>query len=399
MIRETVIDGELALDPAAIPTWQNRAAELAALGWKARDAEWLALVALHSGVFLRSQWCRYFDYANREAARVLVRQLIDKKLAIETAPALFPGGARAVLLTGKPIYRALDIEDVRHRRGKHASPQLVMRRLLSLDYIIERPTLGWLATETDKVYRFEVLGIDRRVLPVRNYGEPYGPRYFDLKLPVAVDAQTATFVYVNPKQSTDSELRAWGVDHAPLWAALRARAFTVHVVAVGLGADAARQAAPVLERWTKNGAGQVVPSLTTRTPAEASRARPSQADPEIREEIDRLEMALKTATHFLLEAGGLSRAMASLDELRALPKGTPATTPTKVKVEEEIDRLETAIKAGNRMIVLEAGWSGFINARLDELRALPESPMTARAAIDRFSTWNTTRLVSPEAAS
>ena len=33
--------------------------------------------------------------------------------------------------------------------------------------------LGWLATETDKVYRFEVLGIDRRVLPVRNYVEPY----------------------------------------------------------------------------------------------------------------------------------------------------------------------------------------------------------------------------------
>ena len=51
--------------------------------------------------------------------------------------------------------------------------------------------LGWLATETDKVYRFEVLGIDRRVLPVRNYVEPYGPRYFDLKLPVAVDAQPA----------------------------------------------------------------------------------------------------------------------------------------------------------------------------------------------------------------
>ena len=74
------------------------------------------------------------------------------------------------------------------------------------------------------------LGIDRRALPVRNYGAaPYGPRYFDVKLPVAVDAQTATFVYVNPGQSTHSELRAWGAAHAPLWAALRARAYTVHV--------------------------------------------------------------------------------------------------------------------------------------------------------------------------
>ena len=33
-----------------------------------------------------------------------------------------------------------------------------MRRLLSLDYLIERPTLGWLQTEKDKVHRFEALG-------------------------------------------------------------------------------------------------------------------------------------------------------------------------------------------------------------------------------------------------
>ena len=106
---------------AAVPTLQDRAGQLAALGWKERDAEWLALVALHSGVFLRSQWCRYFEHANREAARVLVHQLIDKQLAIEDARVRVPGGARAVLLTGKPIYRALGIEDVRHRRGKQAS--------------------------------------------------------------------------------------------------------------------------------------------------------------------------------------------------------------------------------------------------------------------------------------
>ena len=30
---------------------------------------------------------------------------------------------------------------------------------------------------------------------------------------------------VDAGQTTDSELRAWGVAHAPLWAALRARTF------------------------------------------------------------------------------------------------------------------------------------------------------------------------------
>ena len=56
--------------------------------------------------------------ANREAARVFVRALIDKQLAIEDERAIFPGGARAVLLTGKGLYRALGIPEVRHRRGQ-----------------------------------------------------------------------------------------------------------------------------------------------------------------------------------------------------------------------------------------------------------------------------------------
>ena len=122
---------------------------------------------------------------------------------------------------------------------------MLMRRLLSLDYIIERPTLGWLPTEADKVQRFEAFGIDRGTLPYRKYGkaDKAQPRYFALKLPIAVDAPTATFVYVDPGQTTDSELRAWGAAHAPLWAALRARTFAVPVVAVGVGAEAADRAA------------------------------------------------------------------------------------------------------------------------------------------------------------
>ena len=115
-----------------------------------------------------------------------------------------------------------------------------MRRVLSLDYIIERPTLGWLPTEDEKVQRFEALGIDRAVLPCR-YGtsEKAQPRYFAHKLPIAVDEKAATFVYVASGQTTASELRTWGAEHAPLWAALRALSFAMHVVAVGAGTDAA----------------------------------------------------------------------------------------------------------------------------------------------------------------
>ena len=198
--------------PVTVPTLQDRARCLAPLGWSGRKAEWIALVALHTGVFTRSQWCVFFRRREPRSGARFVRALIDKQLAIEDERAIFPGGARAVLLTGKVLYRALGIPDVRHRRGKDATTPILMRRLLSLDYLIERPTLGWLPTEADKVRRFEALGIDRAVLPYRKYGEGEKgqPRYFALKLPIAIDERAATFVYVDAGQSTDSELRAWG---------------------------------------------------------------------------------------------------------------------------------------------------------------------------------------------
>ena len=334
----TTSPAQVEPSPATVPTLQERAGKLAALGWSGREAEWLALVALHSGVFTRSQWCQFFDGANREAARVFVRALIEKELASEDARPIFPGGARAVLLTGKPIYRALGIPDVRHRRSKGATTHVLMRRLLSLDYIIERPTFGWLPTEDDKVQRFEALGLDRANFPYRKYGQPGIPRYFAFKLPIAVDDQAATFAYVDSGQTTDSELRAWGAAHAPLWAALRARTFAVHVVAVGTGAEAADRAAPVLKHWTQDGDG-------TGT---ADPTGPTQADPDIRQEIARLKAAITTANRSLLSAwGGFKMAADRLLELRQLPEGTPTTT-------------------------------------------------TARGAIDRFKIWSTVRLTTPE---
>ena len=243
----------------------------------------------------------------------------------------------------RPIYRALGIPDVRHRRSKAASTIVLMRRLLSLDYLIERPTFGWLPTEADKVQRFEALGLDRRTFPYRLYGpdgKPQTPRYFAFKLPIAVDDQAVTFVYVDAGQTTDSELRAWGVAHAPLWAALRARTFAVHVVAVGTGVEAENRAAPLLKYWTQDGDGTGATNPTGQT----------QADPEIRQEIARLKEATSGGNRSLLGGwGGYKKAVERLMELRQLPEGTP----TKTK---------------------------------------------ARGAIDRFQIWSTVRLTGPEVA-
>ena len=121
-------------------------------------------------------------------------------------------------------------------------------------------------------------------------------------------------MYVDAGQSTDSELRAWGVAHAPLWAALRARTFAVHVVAVGTGVDAAERAAPVLKRWTQDGDGQ----------GAAAPAGPTKADPDIRQEIARLEKAITAGNRELLRAaGGWEKAADRLVFLQQLPTARP----------------------------------------------------------------------------
>ena len=114
----------------------------------------------------------------------------------------------------------------------------------------------------------------------------------------------------------------------------------MHVVAIGTGVGAADRAEHVLKRWTRDGDGQ----------AETHPAGPTQADPEVRQEIARLVEAITGGNRQLLRAaGGFEKAADRLELLRKLPEGAP----TK------------------------------------EHR---------RAAIDRYSIWSTVRLVSPEAA-
>ena len=57
--------------------------------------------------------------------------------------------------------------DIRYRRI--ASLTVLMRLLLSLDYVLEHSDLPWLPTEPEKVAAFEALGIERRLLPSRLY--------------------------------------------------------------------------------------------------------------------------------------------------------------------------------------------------------------------------------------
>ena len=127
--------------------------------------------------------------------------------------------------------------------------------------------------------------------------------------------------------------------HAPLWAALRARAFAVHVVAIGTSAAGADRAETVLRSLTRDGDGQAVTHDAGET----------QADPEIQQELRRLDQAIRSGDRQLLQAAaGFHGASERLAFLRTLPAGVPTNDGR-------------------------------------------------RGAIDRYVTWSTLRLISPEA--
>ena len=281
---------------------KGRERALAPLGWTGREAEWIALVCLHSGVFTRAQFCHYFNTQRMTALR-FVKALIEQGAAVETDVIAFNGGGRTCRISGKGIYRALGVENIRHRRKANRS--VVMRRLLSLDFVMEHPGLNWLPTEGEKVEFIEGLGVHSNLIPRRIY---YGAvraqkRYFALKLPVAGGDKTVTFAYVDPGRDTTGELNSWGAAHGPLWDAIRAKGRRVEVIAIGAELDMVLRADRVLQLWAAAEPGKVIEGLT------------------VKQEIELLERALDRQDLELFDQyGGMQEAINRYIALGKLPE-------------------------------------------------------------------------------
>ena len=271
-----------------IPHLNGRAQSLAPLGWTGRDAEWLALVCLHSGVFLRRQYLAFVGAPQRWRAGRFVERC--GKAAVEES---WNGSElRLCRIAARPFYRALGAEDVRHRRA--ASPAVVLRRLLSLDYVLDHLDLPWLPTEQEKVAALAAAGIPEQVLPRRVYRGAVGSqsRYFAHKLPLAVGAERATFVFVQAEDVTESGVRTWGEEHAELWAALRESGRRVEVVVVGRDPVRLAAARRAVDGWTGARAG-------------------GEAEPRAAAEIAAIRKAVATLDEAALETyGGLNGAVA-----------------------------------------------------------------------------------------
>ena len=289
---------------------RGRDRKLEPLGWTGPDAEWIALVCLHSGVFTRGQFCDYFS-TGRQRAQRFVETLIERRAAVENENFMFSGGARPCRISSNAIYRALGVENIRHRRK--AKKPVLIRRLLSLDFVLQHPAMNWLPAEPEKVEFFEKLGLPLRLLPRRIY---YGvaanqKRYFALKLPLAVDPETITFVYVDPGNQTDSELHSWGAVHGPLWDALRKKGRQVRVIGIAVENATVDRTARVLQTWAAAEPGTPDKGLT------------------VNQEIKAIQDAIiQNNTEFFIPYGGEPLAMKRAAALMRMPPEPEANGAT-----------------------------------------------------------------------
>ena len=274
----------------AIVHLRGRERALEGFGWAGRQAEWIALACLHGGVFTRTQWTSFLG-CHHEKVRRAVRALVAQGVAVEEDPPGIDGIGRVCRIHASRIYRALGAGNRRRRRI--TSTEVLMRRLLSLDYVLDHSRLPWLPTEPEKVAAFEALGIEPPLLPQRVYRGAAGNlrRYFPLRLPVALDARRAVFVYLDPGHETATALRSWGAAHRELWKALWDRGCGIEVVAIVRTPEEDSRAENVLANWARD-------------------PRPSEFDHGIGREIDLIGQAIiKGDVPVLMEYGGLQAAM------------------------------------------------------------------------------------------
>jgi hypothetical protein len=186
------------LQPRSSARFADRAAAVAALGFTARQARFLTLVALHSGYCLRRQYSSFGALTYGKNVRNFLDGLVDRQLARRVTFRTDRG--HVYHLFARSIYAALQQEDNRNRR--YASPALIARKLMLLDFVLDEPDNDWFVTEQEKLHLFaECLHVPSHALPRRTYDSTLGAsdptvRYFIHKLPIFLTNEAARVHFV-----------------------------------------------------------------------------------------------------------------------------------------------------------------------------------------------------------
>jgi hypothetical protein len=168
-------------------TFDERVKEVAEFGLTERQAGFLVNVMLHSGVFVRRQYCAWAGLTHGEKVHQFIKLLDRRRVA--TSQPCGHGRGRVYHLHYKPLYEAIGERDTRLRRP--AQLARAVERLMLLDGVLLDRSLTWLGSERDKVHHFTVrMSLRRELLPFARFGQADSPtvRYFAERLPIGVDS-------------------------------------------------------------------------------------------------------------------------------------------------------------------------------------------------------------------
>lgn len=186
-------------------TFENRVSAVAGYGFTPRQAAFLTMVMLHSGVCMPRHYTKFAGIVFGHNTRDLFAKLTREKFA--TAYACWRRQGTYFHIHHKGLYRAIGEPDNRHRR-RPTVPRTA-ERLMLLDIVLDRPEIAWLATEKDEVaHCLDRCGVAREDLPslVFEQGGSKTVRYFPDKLPIGLGASPdeLRFVYLVTDPNPDT---------------------------------------------------------------------------------------------------------------------------------------------------------------------------------------------------
>ena len=201
-------------------------ASLESIGYLEREASFLYLVAVHSGYFLRRQFCQFVQ-GERGA---LPTRFLEKATRLHHIRVIECGRGRHIYhLKSKLVYRILDQENSQNRRAKADTE--IKSRLMQLDYLLDHLGERFLETAERKVTFFhDKLGIPLESLPrilYRGTGNAdTQARYFVDRFPVSVETATDAAVlvrltYIDAGLRSISSFARWLEERAALLRTLK----------------------------------------------------------------------------------------------------------------------------------------------------------------------------------
>ena len=203
-------------------TTEQRVMQIQLRGFTERQARFLVMVMLHSGVCVARQYGAFADLAHGRKICDFFEGLVAHGYATPR-----PAGdrrSRIYHVQHKALYRAIGEPDNRHRRPTTLGR--AVERLMILDAILADRPVGWLATEADKVAYFTLSHrIGRDDLPSATFHgvETDTTRFFPDKLPIGLDpdGRTHVFLYLVTRD-TPVDFRTFLERHAELFRLLPA---------------------------------------------------------------------------------------------------------------------------------------------------------------------------------